>query len=132
MGELRIGDTVAVTARITSLRGDGSYGIEPVGFDYDTSTSGGDPDDAHRIDVEVDFYTVDEPKLVQHGFVRGDQKFAGDGERWVYHKDLGSGLHLMNRADAKQHLASAWAVMDTGAILLMFDEPPVGAGRGAG
>lgn len=121
MGDLRIGDIVAVTAKVKALRGDGSVWIEPVGFDYEVS------DGIEEVTtMEVSFYTVDEPKLVRHGLMRGDEKFAGDGERWVYHEDLGEGLHLMNRADAKQHLASAWAVMNTGAIELMFDEPPVG------
>lgn len=118
--DLRIGDIVHVTARVTSLRGDGTYGIEPVGFDYDVDQSVVSEEPT----PDVDFYTVDDPVLVRRGLMRGDEKFSGDGERYCYHEDLGSGLHLLNRPDTKQHLPGAWTVMSTEQVMQLRDEPP--------
>ena len=128
MSDLRIGDIVSVTARVKSLRGDGGVWLEPIGFDY--TLEGYDEWDMSKHEYvlkDLGFYTVDDATLIRRGLVRGDEKFAGDGERWIYHEDLGNGLHLMNRADVKQCLPGAWAVMDIGAINLMFDEAPIGA-----
>lgn len=117
--DLRIGDVVAVTARITGLRGDGTYSIEPVGFDFEVDESMETESPA-----DVDFYTVDAPVLVRRGLMRGDEKFSGDGERYVYHEDLGSGLHLLNRPDTKQHLEGAWIILSTDHVKQLRDEPP--------
>lgn len=112
---IRTGDVVAVTARVVGVRGDGSYSIEPLGFDYDFP----DPEqlphnsDDEPLPPEVEFYTVDEPKLVQHVWTRGDELFDPIGERFVYDKPLGNGLHLLNRPDVPQHLEGAWRVVET-------------------
>lgn len=123
--EIRVGDVVAVTARVTALRGDGTYAIEPVGFDYELT--GYDEWDASKHEdvlKDLGFYTVDEPRLVQHGWVRGDEKFSGDGERYVYHDNLGEGVHLLNRPGTKQHLTGAWLTMTTEQVAALRDEPP--------
>lgn len=111
--EIRIGDVVAVTARVTGLRGDGTYAIEPIGFDYDTEGAS-----------YVDFYTVDDPTFLRHAWIKGDEKFSGDGERYLYHENLGEGVHLLNRPDAKQHLSGAWTTMTTEQVASLRDEPP--------
>lgn len=117
--DLRIGDVVHVTARVTGLRGDGTYNIEPVGFDYDA-----EGDVPYEGDISVDFYTVDDPVLVRRGLMKGDEKFSGDGERYCYHEDLGEGLHLLNKPDAKQHLTGAWVIWPTEHVMALRDEPP--------
>ena len=119
MKDLRIGDVVAVTARVTRLRGDGGAFIEPVGFDF-TVSDGVDEVDS----MEVDFFTVDEPTLVRRGLMPGDDKWASDGEHYRYHADLGNGLHLLNKPDGKQYLASAWLVIPTEGIAQFYDEDP--------
>lgn len=115
--EIRIGDIVAVTARVTGLRGDGTYTIEPIGFDYDIEVEYGE-------DPLATIYTVDDPTFLRHAWIKGDEKFSGDGERYLYHENLGEGVHLLNRPDTKQHLTGAWVAMSTEQVAALRDEPP--------
>ncbi len=115
---LRVGDVVSVTARVVGLRGDGSVLLEPVGFDYDAVPDG------TQMGVDVEFYSVDQPTLVQRGLQEGDEKFNGDGIRFVYARDLGEGMHLMNRPDVQQDCAFAWEVMTLEQVEALADEPP--------
>jgi hypothetical protein len=83
-GEILPGDIVAVTAKVICLRTDGSYGIEPVGFDYDVVGNG------------VDFYTVDPPALLEGAFRPGDQVCWQEGElRGYFHTLLPGGLAVV-------------------------------------
>lgn len=127
---IRTGDVVAVTARVVGVRGDGSFAIEPLGFDY---IAFGEDDEQ---ELPIEFYTVDEPKLVQHVWTRGDELFAHrmmfptddhrvePGERFVYDKPLGNGLHLLNMPDLPQHSVRAWVVMSTAIVGELQSDPP--------
>lgn len=130
---IRVGDVVAVSARVVGLKGDGSYSIEPMGFDFELSSDGsmhhgnmdivGDDELAEKVDVA--FFTVDEPKLLKHTWMKGD-RFAGP---WpgpvVYERALGEGIHLLNLPEEPQHKRQAWVVLTTQEVdTLTPEEPP--------
>lgn len=115
LAEIRTGDVVAVTARVTGLRGDGSYSIEPLGFDFDIDWQN---------EEGPDFYTIEDPKFLQHHWMRGDEMYACDGEKYLYHENMGEGVHLLNRPGCKQDLTAAWATMTTEQVQSLKSEPP--------
>lgn len=124
--KIRTGDVVAVTAKVVGVRGDGSYAIEPLGFDYtfpDVELLPHNSDD-EPVPLDVEFYTIDEPKLVQHVWTRGDQLLGRGGVKFVYDKPLHYGLHLLNRPDLPQMHPAAWAVMTLEEVAAL---EPIGA-----
>ncbi len=123
---IRIGDVVAVSAKVKGIRGDGSYIIEPMGFDFEaTQPSCSHCGSENGQEIDVDFSTIDEPKLLKHTWMKGD-RFVGP---WpgpvVYERSLGDGLHLLNLPEEPQHKPNAWLVLTSFEVdALNPEEPP--------
>lgn len=100
MNEIRVGDVVLVTARVTRIRSGGGFDIEPVGFDYDVTRYPGSDS------TDVDHFTVDPPMAFVRTWRRNDSAtdLSGPGHVVHYHEDLGDGLHLVRSA-------SGWRVV---------------------
>lgn len=115
--EIRLGDLVAVTARITGLDTGNGYSIEPMGFDFDVEPAGSD--------VDVHMFTVDDPTFLRHALMRGDVKYSVHGiEKFTYHMDLGEGLHLLRDNTFRSSIKNHWVTMTTQEVFELSDDNP--------